>query len=57
MLGYARAKLPELEIAWQRADAQELPFPDASFDAVACQFGIMFVPDKARALREARRAG
>jgi len=55
MLGIAQAKLPELGITWQTADAQDLPFPDASFDLVACQFGIMFVPDKARALREARR--
>jgi len=55
MLDFARAKLPELEITWQRADAQGLPFPDASFDVVACQFGIMFVPDKARAFVEARR--
>jgi ubiquinone/menaquinone biosynthesis C-methylase UbiE len=55
MLGFARAKLPEQGITWQLADAQDLPFPDASFDAVACQFGIMFVPDKARAFREARR--
>lgn len=55
MLSYARARLPDLGITWQLADAQDLPFPDASFDVVACQFGIMFVPDKARALREARR--
>jgi ubiquinone/menaquinone biosynthesis C-methylase UbiE len=55
MLEFARAKLPGLGITWQRADAQELPFSDASFDVVACQFGIMFVPDKARAFVEARR--
>jgi ubiquinone/menaquinone biosynthesis C-methylase UbiE len=55
MLGFARAKLPELEIDWRVADAQDLPFPDEAFDGVACQFGIMFVPDKGRAFREARR--
>jgi SAM-dependent methyltransferase len=33
----------------------QLPFPDESFDAVVCQFGVMFFPDKARALGEARR--
>src|SRR6185295_3265296 len=37
------------------ADAMELPFPTAAFDAVACQFGLMFVPDKGRALKEAAR--
>jgi SAM-dependent methyltransferase len=33
----------------------QLPFPDGSFDAVVCQFGVMFFPDKAKALAEARR--
>jgi ubiquinone/menaquinone biosynthesis C-methylase UbiE len=55
MIDFARAKLRELAIDWRVADAQDLPFPDAAFDAVACQFGLMFVPDKARAFREARR--
>jgi len=56
MLAYARAKVPDAGITWQPADAQVLPFPDAAFDAVACQFGLMFVPDKARAFGEVRRA-
>ena len=55
MLEYARAQLPDAGVTWQLADAQALPFPDAAFDAVACQFGLMFVPDKARAFAEARR--
>ena len=42
-------------VTWQVADAQALPFPDASFDAVVCAFGLMFVPDKALAIREFRR--
>jgi len=42
-------------VSWQQADAQALPFPDASFDAVVCQFGVMFFPDKPKAFREARR--
>jgi len=42
-------------VAWRQADAQQLPFPDASFDCVVCQFGVMFFPDKARAFAEARR--
>jgi SAM-dependent methyltransferase len=33
----------------------QLPFPDASFDVVACQFGVMFFPDKPSAFAEARR--
>jgi SAM-dependent methyltransferase len=55
MLDFAAAK-PGLEyIAWRRADAQALPLPDASFDAVVCQFGVMFFPDRIAAYREARR--
>jgi SAM-dependent methyltransferase len=42
-------------VDWRVVDAQQLPFADASFDAVACQFGVMFFPDKARAFAEARR--
>lgn len=38
-----------------RADAQALPFEDARFDVVMCQFGVMFLPDKAAGYREARR--
>lgn len=42
-------------VEWRQADALELPFADASFDAVVCQFGCMFFPDKARSVAEARR--
>lgn len=42
-------------VTFKQADAQELPFEDASFDLVLCLFGIMFFPDKARANGEARR--
>jgi ubiquinone/menaquinone biosynthesis C-methylase UbiE len=42
-------------VALRAADAQALPFPDASFDLVACQFGVMFYPDRLSAQREARR--
>lgn len=42
-------------VTWQTADAQALPFDDAAFDAVICQFGVMFLPDKVRGFREARR--
>lgn len=59
MLEYARSLGPERPersgLAWRRADAAALPFPDGSFDAVVCQFGYMFVPDKEIAMREAQR--
>jgi SAM-dependent methyltransferase len=42
-------------VQWRQADAMQLPFADAEFDAVVCQFGVMFFPDKARAFAEARR--
>jgi SAM-dependent methyltransferase len=40
---------------WQQADATHLPFGDAQFAVVACQFGVMFFPDKPAAFAEARR--
>ncbi len=43
------------EIKWQQADALALPFGDASFDIVACQFGAMFFPDRIKGYSEARR--
>jgi SAM-dependent methyltransferase len=42
-------------VRWQQADATQLPFGDGAFDAVVCQFGAMFFPDRARAFSEARR--
>jgi SAM-dependent methyltransferase len=42
-------------LEWQPADATKLPFPDGSFDAVVCQFGLMFFPDKSAGVREAFR--
>jgi ubiquinone/menaquinone biosynthesis C-methylase UbiE len=56
MVAYARRKLGEpAGVEWREADAVALPFPDGSFGAVVCQLGMMFVPDKAAAMREARR--
>jgi ubiquinone/menaquinone biosynthesis C-methylase UbiE len=57
MLDHARARHPGGgdRITWQQADALALPFADESFDAVACQFGVMFFPDKVKGYREARR--
>lgn len=42
-------------VQWRQADAMKLPFEAGAFDAVACQFGAMFFPDKAAAFAEARR--
>jgi ubiquinone/menaquinone biosynthesis C-methylase UbiE len=42
-------------VEWRQADAMQLPFEDESFDAVVCQFGVMFFPDKSKAFAEARR--
>ena len=56
MMEYAARKFSDGEaVEWRQADACELPFGDESFDAVACQFGFMFVPDKAKAFGEALR--
>ncbi|TJY63267.1 class I SAM-dependent methyltransferase [Sinimarinibacterium sp. CAU 1509] len=42
-------------VEWQQANAMALPFQEADFDVVVCQFGAMFFPDKAAAFAEARR--
>ncbi len=55
MLDRASSVGASRRIDWRQADAMALPFGDASFDAVVCQFGVMFFPDKPHALAEARR--
>ena len=56
MFEFAKPKLKDGEqLHWQQADASALPFAHESFDAVVCQFGFMFVPDKAAAMRESYR--
>ncbi|MGI8481100.1 MAG: class I SAM-dependent methyltransferase [Chthoniobacterales bacterium] len=42
-------------VEWRQADASSLPFANQMFDAVVCQFGLMFVPDKMLAAQEAHR--
>jgi ubiquinone/menaquinone biosynthesis C-methylase UbiE len=42
-------------VEWTQADMCNLRFADGVFDAVVCQFGLMFAPDKLAAVREARR--
>ncbi|MBG1231830.1 class I SAM-dependent methyltransferase [Aestuariivirga litoralis] len=47
---------PELQsVTWQACDATKLPFADQAFDLVACQFGVMFFPDRVVGYKEARR--
>jgi ubiquinone/menaquinone biosynthesis C-methylase UbiE len=56
MLEVARKKFNAGDkIVFQPADATALPFEDAAFDAIACQFGVMFFPDKDKSYREAYR--
>ncbi len=55
MIAIAREKLAGADIHWRAADASALPFKDGAFDAVVCQFGLMFLPDPARGFSEARR--
>jgi tripartite-type tricarboxylate transporter receptor subunit TctC/SAM-dependent methyltransferase len=56
MLAVAREKFDAGErVRFQTADAAALPFPSDEFDALVCQFGVMFFPDKDKAYREAFR--
>jgi SAM-dependent methyltransferase len=53
MVSWAADRIPGP--TWLQADAQQLDLPDASFDLVVCQFGVMFFPDKPAAFAEAAR--
>ena len=55
MLEHAQSVGTSRPVEWRQADAAALPFPDETFDAVICQFGVMFFPDKAKAFAEAHR--
>ena len=55
MLDYATEVGTKRPVEWRQADAMRLPFEERSFDAVVCQFAVMFFPDKAKAFSEARR--
>src|SRR5262249_31589932 len=46
MVDFAAAQTTARNVSWRQADALALPFADGSFDAVVCQFGVMFFPDK-----------
>jgi ubiquinone/menaquinone biosynthesis C-methylase UbiE len=53
--GSERADAERLDVEFQVADAEALPFEDASFDAVLSTFGVMFSPDHAKAASELAR--
>lgn len=55
MIDQAIAVGTKRPVAWHQADALNLPFRDEEFDAVVCQFGVMFFPDKSQAFSEVRR--
>ena len=56
MLDYAASRqAPDSRITWRQADALALPFENAVFDLVCCQFGAMFFPDRSSGYREAKR--
>lgn len=55
MLAVAQLAAQSPSIEWLEGSAVKMPLPDASFDAVVCQQGLQFFPDKAAALSEMRR--
>ena len=50
MLDLVRPGRDQRPVQWRQADAMQLPFPERSFDAVVCQFGVMFFPDRGAGL-------
>jgi ubiquinone/menaquinone biosynthesis C-methylase UbiE len=55
MLDHAAEAGTARDVEWRQADAIQLPFSNETFDAVVCQFGVMFFPDRAAAYSEALR--
>jgi SAM-dependent methyltransferase len=55
MVDHASAIGTPRPVEWRQADAMALPFADATFDAVVCQFGVMFFPERTRGYAEVRR--
>ena len=56
MVAVARGQVgDDPRVTWRTADGAALPFEDRAFDAVVCQFGVMFFPDKGLGMKEARR--
>jgi SAM-dependent methyltransferase len=55
MIDHAQSVGTSRPVQWQTGDVMDLPFADASFDAVVCQFGAMFFPDRPAAFAEVAR--
>jgi SAM-dependent methyltransferase len=55
MIDHAESVGTARPVEWRSADVMALPFEDGSFDAVVCQFGVMFFPDRVGAYREVAR--
>ena len=55
MIEFAAGQTGIERVVWRQADALALPFPDGAFEAVLCQFGVMFFPDRVAGYREAFR--
>lgn len=53
MLAVAAGLYPEIK--WDQGNAEALPYEDGKFDAVVCQFGLMFFEDRSKALKEMMR--
>lgn len=53
--GRARASAEGLDVRFEQADAENLPYPDASFDAVLSTYGVMFTPNQEKAAAELAR--
>ncbi|TDX00375.1 ubiquinone/menaquinone biosynthesis C-methylase UbiE [Dinghuibacter silviterrae] len=55
MLAIAQGKILAPNISWDAIDMSAIPYDDDLFDVVVCQFGLMFVPDKIKAVKEMHR--
>ena len=55
MVAHAETVGTSRRVTWRQADVMSLPYADNSFDVVACQFSVMFFPDRVAAYREVRR--
>lgn len=55
MIAHAQAVGTTRPVTWRQADALDLPFEASTFDTVVCQFGVMFFPDRVKAMSEMHR--